>query len=445
MADNVKGLKYVTTIRQAKRIFIMEIIKEIKTIAAYKSGKRKKKPYKAMPVYIEGIMGMGKSQSVYQAREDLSEIVKNDLGDPDGEFGIVEMRFAGKTSSDIQGIPVPAHVGEIYGPEVTKDMTLEEKEQVVLKWLKDTLLPGILKTTKKYGIFFADEINQVDDPAVASLLYQFLLDRRINDYELPENWFIVCAGNREEDGGIYNRLPAPIRDRMLILEVAPNLEEWIEDYAIPYQVHPAVITFLRENPSYFHTYNKELEMNGDPDCENYVFASPRSWTFSSDDLYTYEDDTINRSYTRFKSFNEADLLAQISGLLGKDLGLIFKEYYIRISSIQLADIYSIDWMGGEPQSDISHINISPSQFTYLTCTALNLLDSPTKDVIPNVTHILLYLEYRQAPVSNMSIIKSRLTSQQKEQMDDIIGQLRCSDLMQQSRVREERIASIKEE
>lgn len=45
-------------------------------------------------------------------------------------------------------------------------------------------------------------------PAVSSA-YQRILDRRVGEYELPEGWAIVAAGNREGDRGVTYRMPAP--------------------------------------------------------------------------------------------------------------------------------------------------------------------------------------------------------------------------------------------
>ena len=162
------------------------------------------------PILGEGPSGVGKSQAVkqvfYEVQEELKDIVKE-------PWGWVDMRFAGKTASDIQGIPYPK---EILEPG-------ENTPTRVMGWLMDEYFPGVLKSSPKHGIFFADELTQVSNPAVKSLLYQFMLDHRLQSLLLDRGWHIVSAGNREEDGGVYDRLSAPLRNRLSIFDILADL------------------------------------------------------------------------------------------------------------------------------------------------------------------------------------------------------------------------------
>ncbi|MCD8091204.1 MAG: hypothetical protein LUD81_11405, partial [Clostridiales bacterium] len=228
-------------------------------------------------VYLEGTMGIGKS-TVFRS---IVDFMTEYTGE---EWGFLDMRLATMSASDIQGIP---------HPEKQADGTW------VMKWMKDAVLPGINKDLPKYGIILMDELNQVKEPAVKSIMYQFILDRKINDYVMPDTWYQGCAGNREEDGGLYERLLAPVRARMLILEIKPDAKETLQ-YFKDNDFHPAVIEYLESFMTHIsgsketidqvlHSYDAELEMSGDEECKNYIFTTPRTYEFVSDVLKSHEE------------------------------------------------------------------------------------------------------------------------------------------------------------
>lgn len=64
-------------------------------------------------------------------------------------------------------------------------------------WCPPSFLP---KKSDKPGILFLDEINAAP-PLVQAALYQLILDRRVGEYELPEGWRIIAAGNRPRGQG----------------------------------------------------------------------------------------------------------------------------------------------------------------------------------------------------------------------------------------------------
>ena len=398
-STKILGKKEHTTLEGVKRLIVGEILK------AEFSKQRPGKPYEALALYFEGTMGMGKSQSVQQAREDLSNI----LGE---EFGLIDIRLAGMTGSDIQGIPVP----------ITQD------GETFLKWLKDTLLPGIAKTCKKKGILFLDELNQVEDNSVKSLLYQLILDKKINDYVMPEGWYIVAAGNREEDGGVYNRLPAPVRDRMMIVEVDLSRDEWLDLYARPFGVHLSVVSFIESNDAgYLHTYDPEKEMDGDEECENYVFATPRSWVMVSDQVYAFEDPQINIriGYGNYGFLTtEEDLRVKFGALLGKDMGNKFYNFYIQTRDCNVQEIYSINWDSGYPSKNIQ---LSPEQLVYLS----TLASYPTDENVDKAIKIILYLISQGAPSTSITLALKSFTEHQVKALNDFCILNHCQSYITQ--------------
>jgi MoxR-like ATPase len=56
-------------------------------------------------------------------------------------------------------------------------------------------------------------------PAVQAAAYQLILNRRVGKYQLPENVVMVAAGNRESDKGVTYRMPTPLANRFIHLEM----------------------------------------------------------------------------------------------------------------------------------------------------------------------------------------------------------------------------------
>lgn len=322
------GRKPKVTLNTAKRVIISEILSDLYT--EHKNG------HCYNTVYMEGTMGIGKSTVIRSIVDFLTKFTGK-------QWGFLDLRFATLTASDIQGIPQPVQQAD---------------GTWVMKWMKDAVLPGINKDLPEYGLVLMDEINQVKDVQVKSVLYQFLLDKKINDYTLPEYWYQACAGNREEDGGVYDRLLAPVRDRMMILEIEMSAAETLQ-YFKDNDFHPAVINYvesnMRRNVNVLHTYNADLEMAGDEDCENYLFCTPRTYEFVSNVLKAHEQlksfSSQNQSVVDYVTSSQV-LKARICGLMGEKEGLDFFNTYKQINSIDLSSIVNAKWSSDEPDRSL---------------------------------------------------------------------------------------------
>lgn len=120
------------------------------------------------------------------------------------------------------------------------------------------------------GILFLDEMN-LAPPAVQATALQLVLDRRVGDYVLPEDWFVIAAGNRVEDRAAVSQMPAPLTNRFLHFTVEADLASW-KEYALTTGVKEEVISFLNFRPNLLHNFNKNA----------IAWPSPRSWDFASD-------------------------------------------------------------------------------------------------------------------------------------------------------------------
>lgn len=130
--------------------------------------------------------------------------------------------------------------------------------------------PGFLPQKGK-GILFLDELNAAP-PLVQAACYQLILDRKLGEYELPEGWSIIAAGNGEKDRSVTHRMPSALANRFVHLNFSVDVEDWIK-WAAQNCIAPEVISFIRFRPRLLHDF--------DPERDSKTFASPRSWEFIS--------------------------------------------------------------------------------------------------------------------------------------------------------------------
>lgn len=120
------------------------------------------------------------------------------------------------------------------------------------------------------GILFLDEIN-LAVPSIMNVAMQLVLDRKVGDYVVPDDWFIVAAGNRVEDRAAVSQMPAPLTNRFLHFTVEHDLNSW-KQYALAKGLREEIISFLNFRPNQLHNFNKNA----------IAWPSPRSWEFASE-------------------------------------------------------------------------------------------------------------------------------------------------------------------
>ena len=218
---------------------------------------------KKLPVFIWGAPGIGKSS-----------IVKQIAKSQNLEF--LDLRLSLLDPTDLKGIPF---------------FNADTKEGV---WAKPSFLPSVEGSK---GILFLDEINTAP-PAVQASAYQLILDRRVGEYELPEGWSIVAAGNRENDRGVIYKMPPPLANRFVHFEMEVDFQDW-KTWAYSVKIESSIVAYL--------AYNKSMLFTFDATTNEKSFATPRSWE--------YVDSIV-------KSGIEAELmLDSISGAVGREAAI----------------------------------------------------------------------------------------------------------------------------
>lgn len=225
------------------------------------------------PVFLWGPPGIGKSELVAGIANDL-------------EGHMIDLRLSQMDPTDLRGIP------------------FFNRENGKMDWAPPIDLPDE-ELAAKYPVvvLFLDEMNAAA-PAVQAAAYQLILNRRIGKYKLPDNVVMVAAGNRESDKGVTYRMPSPLSNRFIHLEMRVDFESW-QTWAVTNKIHKDVVGYL--------SFAKQDLFDFDPRSSSRSFATPRSWTFVSELLD--DDDTMDSG--------NVDLIA---GAVGEGLAVKFSAH-----------------------------------------------------------------------------------------------------------------------
>jgi MoxR-like ATPase len=222
------------------------------------------------PVFLWGPPGIGKSELIEGLCEEMGGYM-------------IDLRLGQCEPTDLRGIPY------------------FDRDRGVMNWAPPIELPSA-ELAAKYPVvvLFLDEMNSAA-PAVQGAAYQLVLNRKVGTYTLPDNVVVVAAGNRESDKGVSYRMPSPLANRFVHLEVRQDFDSWFQ-WAVNHSIHKDVVGYIG--------FAKQDLMDFEPKSASRAFATPRSWTFVS-------------QFLNDSDATDAELTDLIAGTIGEGLAIKF--------------------------------------------------------------------------------------------------------------------------
>ena len=266
------------------------------------------------PVMLWGPPGVGKSQMVAQVAANHG-------------VNLIDIRLSQMEPSDLRGIPF--------------------RSENAVEWAVPSMLPNAERHGGQ-GILFLDEITSAP-PSVSAAAYQLILDRKLGEYEVPDGWAIIAAGNRQGDRGVTYSMPAPLANRFSHYEVDINLDDWVA-WAYANEIDERIIAFLRFRP--------DLLFDFDPAHNPVAFPSPRSWEFSHRALQKFID-------------NSSLLLGSLQACVGNAAGIELNAFIASLD--QMPDLDAI--VNGEAVETPKEIDLQYAVASALVGRAIRAKES----------------------------------------------------------------------
>lgn len=256
--------------------------------------------FKQLPsVMLWGPPGVGKSQGVRQ----IAAAVQEKTGK---HVNVTDVRLLLFNPVDLRGIPT-----------ANADRTLAI-------WLKPQIFQ-MDDSPDVVNILLLDEISAAP-PSVQAAAYQITLDRIIGEHKLPDNCFVIAAGNRTTDKSVAYTMPKALANRMCHLEIMSEHDSW-HKWAIKAGVHESIIGYLNYNPHMLmQTDNKDAN----------AFATPRTWEMVSNLLTCVSTEL-------------AEIYPMVVGCIGEEAANDFREWYDVFQNVPPVDKIFAGTHKGIPQ------------------------------------------------------------------------------------------------
>ena len=258
-------------------------------------------------INLSGPPGVGKSDAV-RAIGNRLEMYYADTKTPK-RVDITDVRLLNMNPVDIRGIPSKSVITVNKTKRIKNENGEYEEKRVqeevpVARWLRPEIFQ-LDDSDEVINILFLDELTAAP-PSVQAAAYQLVLDRKVGEHELPDNTFVISAGNRTIDKSVAYRMPKALANRMTHLEIYSEIDDW-KRWALNNDIDERIIGFLNWKPDSLFKF--------DPSKDDLAFPTPRSWAMVDSFLK--------------KSKGNIDLAYPwIAGSVGNGMAMEFRTYTV---------------------------------------------------------------------------------------------------------------------
>lgn len=277
-----------------------------------------------LSLFIWGAPGIGKTSITTEVARELDIMIQ-------------VWTLATLEPTDLKGVPTMRKwQPDPRMPEELKNKLLDDFKKNDYNFTETiNALPMLLPTSdwngrnNNGGILFFDEMNRAIQQVLDASL-SLALDGKMDEYRLPNKWFVVAAGNRLSDirGGNITPMEPAILNRFAHINFAPTFDDW-KAYAekLPF-MDPDIIEFLESDdnfnkktrdgyPRFYYRLSSNIgDVNEDP-----AMPTPRTWEIASSKFYNLVNiPEGNRGKRReeFLKWSGEDVLAPKTVVKGED-------------------------------------------------------------------------------------------------------------------------------
>jgi hypothetical protein len=275
---------------------------------------------KVKPYFIYGAPGIGKTQIVAEVCEELGQELYGQ--------GLQLLNCDGLSAEPVDFAGVPKVV-DIEEPSEANPLG----KGVTRSNISADILPYDNGKNKRGGIIFVDEFNRM--PVEVQKIFLMLAQQRrlgIN-YQMPERWYIVAAGNRKEDdpkGGIVE-MGSALQDRFEIVNLITNvksLRKYVENTPGMDKIFlPQLLDFLDFQSQWLH-FN-------DPANKKLKYPTPRAWEDASRAVRRVMDEYEENGITEVP---HDVLVREFQKNVGRDAAVAFLDWYKVGKDIPVKDL-----------------------------------------------------------------------------------------------------------
>jgi len=230
-------------------------------------------------ICILGSPGCGKSDLMRQICEENG-------------WGLVVKYLSNMSLEQITGIPCRVEDGEhakFTKPEIFNFDSLDYE-------------PDRYKAGETVTVLLIDDFH-LADKIIQKYLFQLLTYKAINSYKLPKNCAIIMAGNKLTDKALAHTIPAPVMNRIAVYGVKADPNDWLTNFAFSHNIRHDITSFISSRGDKY--------LYQDP-IESEPWASPRSWTFLSEQLDMYEKLYSNMMISDVKKISDSLIGSEFS-------------------------------------------------------------------------------------------------------------------------------------
>jgi hypothetical protein len=179
-----------------------------------------------------------------------------------------------------------------------------------------------------------DEVFKATNP-VKCMIAPVQYERTVGDYEAPNGSIVWCATNLECEG-LGDSVKAHFRSRIIkVVMRKPYQPEWASEFAVPNNLHPAIIATTALHPEWFDSFldyeqggkhegrdiNKDNPVIYNPRTAQDGYVSPRTLHAASDVLYAAPQ------------LDRETVLAALCGTVGTTAGFVISSMLHLVNDI----------------------------------------------------------------------------------------------------------------